>query len=544
MNTQTTMRPIPENETGDGEVLSLIPYTGPWTKEEAAHLLRRTLFGPTRQQILDAVANGMNNTVDTLLSPVTDTLPLTFSTDDAISNVGESWVNEYMPAGDQQPTIVARFASLFGWISQNLFEPNLSIREKMTLFWQNHFAVTYDNEPKMSYDYIQLLRDNCLGNFRQLIKDITIDPQMLVFLNGASNNQFSPNENYARELLELYTIGKGPQIGEGDYTNYTEDDIAEIARILTGWVVENYLSQSGNLVGSNFYAILHDPGTKQLSEKFGNAIINNADAGEYSALIDIIFQQDEVARFICRKLYRWFVNYDLTPEVNATIIEEMATELIANNYDIEPVMSLLLRSEHFYSIALRGTIIKNPVEYMVSMYTTSGSQMNFDLPTTYQMHLIFGWISENIGMHYFAPPQVAGWTAYYQSPGFSQMWINAATIKKRVEYTYYALYNGLDANGQQFPIDVLNLLDSFDYPNDDVEVIKELELLYCCKPLSTAQRNFLSNQLRGGFPPSVWTTAYDTYAADPSNQSNSDVIKNQMRVTLLNLFKMPEFHII
>src|SRR5690606_11895598 len=143
MNTQTTMRPIPENETGDDEILSLIPYTGPWTKEEAAHLLRRTLFGPTRQQILDAVANGMNNTVDTLLAPVTDTLPLTFSTDDAISNVGESWVNEYMPAGDQQPTIVARFASLFGWISQNLFEPNLSIREKMTLFWQNHFAVTY-----------------------------------------------------------------------------------------------------------------------------------------------------------------------------------------------------------------------------------------------------------------------------------------------------------------------------------------------------------------------------------------------------------------
>jgi len=544
MNMTTAMAPVPENETGGGESLSLIPYTGPWTKAQAAHLLRRTLYGPTKQQIEDAVANGMNATVDSLLNLPAETLPLTYLSDEAVAPLGSTWINEYIPGSNQQATIFARFASLFGWISENLFEPNLSIKEKMTLFWQNHFAATYDNEPRMAYDYIMLLRNNCLGNFRQLIKDMTIDPQMLVFLNGTTNNKFSPNENYARELLELYTIGKGPQIGEGDYTNYTEHDIAEIAKIMTGWIVENYLATSGDLVTSNFYQILHDDTTKQLSDKFGEAVITDAGANEYSQLIDIIFQQDEVARFICRKLYRWFVNYHITPQVESTIIDEMATLMITNDYEVEPVMDMLLRSEHFYDIALRGTIIKSPIEYITSMYKSSGSQMSFDLNTSYQMHNVFGWITDNIGMSYFAPPQVAGWTAYYQQPGYSQMWINAALIKKRVEYSFYALYNGVEANAQQFPIDVLGLIDSFDYPSDDIEVIRELETLYCCKPLSTAQRAFLANTLNAGFGSAVWAAAYNTYAADTSNQSNADIVRNQMRITLLYLFKMPEFHII
>ena len=545
MNTYTAKTPIPENEIGGGESLSMAPYTGPWTKAQAAHLLRRTVFGPSKQQIEDAVANGMNATVDTLLTLPAETLPVTYSPDEAVSSIGNTWINDYMPATNQQPTITARILSLFGWINQELFNPTLSIKEKMTLFWQNHFAATNDNEPRMAYDYVMLLRNSCLGNFRQLVKDMTINPQMLVFLNGTTNNKFSPNENYARELLELYTIGKGPQIADGDYTNYTEHDIAEIAKIMTGWIVENYLAESGSLVTSNFYDILHDPTTKQLSEKFNDAVIQDAGDAEYAQLIDIIFQQDEVARHICRKLYRWFVNYDLTPIVNSTIIEEMADVLIANDYEIEPVMDMLLRSEHFYDIALRGTIIKNPIEYATSMYKSTKSEMSYGVVSTYEIYNIFGFLTGDIGMSYFAPPQVAGWTAYYQQPGFSQMWINAAMIKKRVEYSWFALYNGVEAtNGDKYPIDVLGLLNSFDFPADDIEVIRELEVLFCCKPLSAAQRTFLANTLNANFGSAVWAGAYNNYIADPSDQQNADIVANQMRVTLLNLFKMPEFHII
>jgi hypothetical protein len=545
MNTGTTMKPAPDVEGGGEVSLSLTPYTGPWTKWQAAHLLRRTVFGPTKQQIDLAVSNGMNATVAQLLTMPVQTQPLTYTTDDGVTSIGQTWVNSFLPTTGQQEAIFSRLVSLFGWISENTFATHTSIQEKMTLFWQNHFAAVHDNEPRMAYDYIMLLRNNCLGNFRQLIKDMTIDPQMLIFLNGATNNKFSPNENYARELFELYTIGKGPQIAPGDYTHYTEQDILEASKVLTGWTIQNYNATSGSLVSNVYYEILHDDTTKTFSEKFNNTVITSNGANEYADLINMIFQQDEVARHICRKLYRWFVNYDLTSTVESTIIQQMADSLIANDYEILPVMDMLLKSEHFYDISLRGTIIKNPIEFFTSMYKSTGTVMNFDVPTTYQMHHGFWFGAENIGMHYFAPPQVAGWTAYYQQPAFSQMWINSAMIKRRFEFSLYTIYAGINANGQDFPIAALDFLNNMPFPADPVEVINELEILFCCKPLSTAQKNYLRTTiLCAGFPDFVWTQEYNNYLANPSNQSQMNLIQNQIRSTLLNLMKMPEFHII
>jgi uncharacterized protein (DUF1800 family) len=539
------MQPIPDNDISTGEALTLTPYTGPWTRTQAAHLLRRTLFGATREQIQWSIDNGLNATVTQLMTTPPPTYPLAYSADETITTFGETWINDFLPETDTQVVAFSRLASLFAWTSERIFTPIFSIQEKMTLFWQNHFAATHSGEPRMAYVYINLLRTNCLGNFRQLVKDITIDAQMLVFLNGSTNNRFSPNENYARELFELYTIGKGPQIGEGDYTNYTEHDISEAAKVLTGWTIQNFAATTADseLVSSFYYPILHDDSTKTLSDKFGNAVITNANENEYAQLIDIIFQQDEVARFICRKLYRWFVNYEITSSVESTIIQEMATQLIADNYNIQPTVELLLKSEHFYTTALLGTIIKNPIEFLSSLYSSTTPAPNFNLSTNYQMYLTLGYIADNCGMNYYEPPQVAGWTAYYQQPGYSQTWINAALIKKRVEYSYYALYNGLEANGNQYPIDVLGLLDSFEFPMDADQVILELDNLFCCKPLSTMQKTFLKGVLTAQQGNTVWTNEYNTYAADPSNTSQATLIANQMKLTLLNLFKMPEFHI-
>ena len=129
----------------------------------------------------------------------------------------------------------------------------------MSLFWQNHFAVEGQFDARSTYYYFKLLHDNCLGNFKQLVKDITINPEMLLFLNGASNNKYSPNENYSRELLELFSIGKGPQIGPGDYTNYTEGDIAEGSKIQTGWTVTGLRSTTESTVSAVFNSTLPSP---------------------------------------------------------------------------------------------------------------------------------------------------------------------------------------------------------------------------------------------------------------------------------------------
>ena len=332
--------------------LSMVPYTGAWTKSEAAHLLRRTMFGATNQQILDAVSNGMNTTVASLLQIPVISDPLTYDSNDATSAVGTTWITSVYPSDvtNAQLTENARIKSLAAWIMKRVNTENLSIAEKMCVFWQNHFSATVASDARATYNYHMLLRSHALGNFKQMVKDVTIDPCMLLFLNGATNTLYSPNENYARELLELFTIGKGPQIGPGDYTNYKEEDVAAGAKILTGYLVDGLRSTTLPSPVATYTSFLHDTSTKQLSTHFGSVTVPNAGANEYSNYIDIIFQQPQVATYICTKLYRYFVNYDLTPAVMTDVIPEMAATMIANNYDILPVVEQLLKSEHFYDV--------------------------------------------------------------------------------------------------------------------------------------------------------------------------------------------------
>jgi len=199
----------------------------------------------------------------------------------------------------------ARYYSLRAWLVERTIQhQQFSVVEKMTLFWQNHFSCDYPaSDLQGDYEYLMLLRDNCLGNFKQLVKDMTIHPIMLRFLNGHSSAKSHSNENYARELFELYTIGKGPQIANGDYTFYTEHDILESAKILTGWRFKDKSSNTLPLISSYFTENRHDNSDKTLSEKFGNTTIKGNGGSEYSDLIDVIFQQDQVARFICKKLF-------------------------------------------------------------------------------------------------------------------------------------------------------------------------------------------------------------------------------------------------
>ena len=404
---------MPEQDIEQPISYSLTPYTGAWTKAEAGHLLRRTMFGPTNQQILDAVTNGMAATVTSLLSIPAIGDPITYDSGEAITAFGNTWIDDVYPTNATlaTATINARNGSLGVWAMKRLNEETLSIAEKMCLFWQNHFAASFSGDPRATYDYHMLIRQHALGDFKQFVKDMTINPNMLLFLNGATNTLFSPNENFARELLELYTIGKGPQIGPGDYTHYKEEDVAAGAKIFTGWLVDGLLSDSITDVTSNFTAILHDTSTKQLSSHFGSVTVPDAGASEYDNYIEIIFQQNEVANHICRKLYRYFVNYDLTTNVETNVIPDMAATLIANNYNVLPVMQELLQSEHFYDISVRGALIKSPLDMLFSMFNSTESIPGFDLLTDSEMYAFTYGVAQTMGQSYAEPPSVAGWPA-------------------------------------------------------------------------------------------------------------------------------------
>lgn len=536
---------IPQDEVVVPVSLSMDPYTGTWTKELAAHLLRRTQFGPTFQQIMDATTAGMDATVAQLLTLPDVDPPLTYHPDEAVAAQGTTWVNSVCPASNQALTENARLLSMVGWMIERINTEPLSIREKMCLFWQNHFAAEYTFDSRASFNYLELIRTHALGNFKQLVKDMTVDPCMLLFLNGHSNNVFSPNENYARELLELYSIGKGPQAGPGDYTTYSEQDVHEGAKILTGWMAEGFLSTTATTTYSTFYPQLHDATTKTLSSHFGGETIADAGANEYKNYIDVIFEQPALAHFICRKLYRWFVNYDLTATVEDTIVSVLAQTLIDNDFEILPVVEQLLKSEHFYDIALRGTIIKNPLEFIFSLLNSTHSVPNFTLSTNYQMYQSIYYLSSTNGMNYFKPPSVGGWTAYYLAPAFTKLWANSSYIKLRFDLiAYLNFYGGITVGTDKLGINHLAFVNGLSLPSSAPTVIEDMVTVFCPKGLSATNKLILKTILTNGLPDFEWTLQYNDYIADPNNTTVSDPVRIRIALTLDRLFKMPEFQTI
>ncbi len=535
----------PEEEVVVPVSLSMDPYAGPWNKEQAAHLLRRTIFGPTFQQITSAVAAGMDATVAQLLTIPPLDPPLAVSANDGIAPIGSTWVNSVYPASNPGVSENSRRESLAAWSMLRINQQPFSIREKMCLFWQNHFAAEFTFDSRATYNYHKLIHTHALGNFKQFVKDITIDPCMLVFLNGATNNVFSPNENFARELLELYTVGKGPQIAPGDYTTFKEEDVLAGAKIMTGWRIQDFNSTTVNNTSSFFHAQIHDTTTKTLSEHFGSVSVPNANENEYSNFIDIIFQHPALATFICRKIYRYFVNYDLTPTVEDTIVAVLAETFINSDYEILPVVEQLLKSDHFYDIALRGTIIKNPIEYMFSIFNATHSVPNYSLGINYQLYFNAYALCTTIGMSYFQPPSVGGWTAYYQAPSFTRLWANSSYIKLRFDFaTWVTLAGGITVGTSKWGVNHLAFLNGLSNPSSAPDVIADMITVFCPKGLSATNIMTLKYILTNGLPDFEWTLQYNDYAVNQTNTTVSEPVKTRVALVLDRLFKLPEFQTI
>ena len=520
---------------------SLAPYTGPWGIEQAAHLLRRTTFGPTYAQIQQAANDGLQTTLAQLFAdqPLPDP-PIYFNfNNDPGAGLGETWVN-----ADTNPTIQglngARQVSLRVWHFGLLYNAGVSLREQMVLFWHNHFVTADINDARQSYQYINLIRENVWGNFRDLTKAITISPAMLVYLNGNQNSAVAPNENYSRELLELFTIGKGDLAGPGDYTNYTEEDVVQMAKSLTGWISRD--RNDPQLVKSTFVPQRHDTSTKQLSARFNNAIIQDAGDQEYSNLIDLIFQQDEVARFICRKLYRWFVHYTIDDSIEVDIIEPMAQLLIQNDYNIQPVLKALLESEHFFNVEEFGCKIKNPVDFTFSLVNSFELSYNGDIIA---QHLFWNTIYRAIiplEMVIYDHPSVAGWKAYYQEPQFYRIWINSASLPVRMNILMI-LINGYRLRGQDVKIDVLDFTSKLDNAIDPNTLIAEFVSILFPRAITDEQVVYLKEVLIPGLPDFEWSVEYSEYLADPSNEELKNAVESKLRSMLLAMLSMSEFQL-
>lgn len=534
-NSAITMPPRLPVQTG------LDPYTGEWKIQQAKHLLSRTMFGPTRGQIVNAVDKGMQDMVEILLTdlPLPEP-PLNYNfPSDIFTEIGETWIDK--------PTIEIyiqyRQQSLAAWVMQQLLDEGVNIREKMTLFWHNHFVTSDIPLPQFTYQNLNLLRENALGNFKELTKKVTIDPSMLFYLNGNDNNKFAPNENYARELLELFTVGKGELAGPGDYSTFTEDDVREIARVLTGWRI-GYNPETGEMPSAFFNIFLHDEGQKTLSHRFGNAVINNANAEEYSNLINLIFQQEAASLHICRKLYRWFVYYEIDEMIEQNVIAPMAQILRDNNFEVKPVLRALLSSEHFYDINSIGCIIKHPIEFMVT------ATKQFEVNTTTPNIGLNGalWLGiyragETLQMNYLNPPDVAGWKAWYQAPSFFQLWINSATLPLRFLFTDVFATIGYNIADYRFGVNALEFTQQLDNPLNPNDLIIEVANLIYPFGVSEEQLDYLKEVLIPGLPDFEWTVEYSAYLNNPTDP----VIRLTVQSKLQNLYRamlsLPEYQL-
>ncbi|HEX8461100.1 MAG TPA: DUF1800 family protein, partial [Segetibacter sp.] len=316
-------------------ITGLKAYTGAWTDNEVIHLLKRTMFGSKKADIDYFKTKTMSQAVDELLTP-SAALPApplkdynetgALTQPDTNILAGTTWVNDPNNDGTIQSR---RRASFKKWWMGNMVNQDRSIREKMTLFLHNHFSTETNDVGNAQYVYKHhaMLRTNAIGNFKNLVREITVDPAMLIYLNGQFNTATAPDENYGRELQELFCCGKGPG------SLYTESDVKAAAKVLTGW------RNNPATISSYFTASRHDTTNKQFSAFYNNTVITGrtgATAGdlELDALLTMVFNAQEVSKYICRRLYRWFVYYDIDSSVETNVIEPLAVIFRNNNYEL------------------------------------------------------------------------------------------------------------------------------------------------------------------------------------------------------------------
>jgi len=385
---------------------ALAPYSGPWNERLAAHLLRRAGFGASAADVQRLSAMSVHAAVDSLVNfPSGDALappPQLYDAREAIrSDFGAA--RKAFGGDDTARRQLAKqirknerqsLVELQRWWLERMLNTPAPLQEKMALYFHGHFttaSVQKGVTPKMTLAQNQLFRDNALSNLRELTWKVSIDPAMLVYLDNAKNDAQHPNENYARELMELFTLG---------VDQYTEKDVRESARAWTGWIVPRRTQQA------MFVRSRHDGGSKTFLGRTGN--FSGRD------IVDVIYQQPACATFWAGSLLNFFVYNNPEPE----LVSALAALIRKNDYNLRPVLSTLLRSNVFYSGRAYRALVKSPVEFVVGTYKSLGLNA---IDRSAQRALV------QMGQILFFPPNVAGW------PGGAN-WLTSQTVIARENF--------------------------------------------------------------------------------------------------------------
>ncbi|HFA51870.1 MAG TPA: DUF1800 domain-containing protein [Bacteroidetes bacterium] len=516
---------------------SLDPYNGPWGTEQVAHLLRRTMFGAKNTDVEFFKNKTPTQAVNILLADFD--MP-----DPPINDYGDpnlagavTWV--YMPYNQEQES--ARLLSLKAWWIGNMLQQKRSLREKMVLFWHNHLPVQFEIVQRgvFAYGYLNTIYEHAFGNFKTLVKAITLDPAMLIYLNGVLNSAGAPDENYARELQELFCLGKGPN------SNYTEEDVKAAARVLTGWKTNWFEPET-------FFAPeKHDTGDKQFSAFYNNAVIEGKEGAdgalELDELLDLIFENGETAKFICRKIYTFFVYQNIDEEVEMTIIEPLAQLLRDSGYEIKPVLETLLKSEHFFDPWYRGAMLKSPLDQVVGlareMHLPLGEVLNFKEVFEIRQNLLS--YLPNMLQDPGDPPDVSGWPAWFQAPVFYKWWVTVSTLPKRAAHTDLLLQSGYASANHLVGIDVVKYTETLENAPFPTELVEEvLGLFYGIEVPEEVKMQFKSVLLSGQAQDYYWTNAWNDYLGSPEDPATYSVVQTRLQAFYQAVLQLEEYQLL
>lgn len=468
-------------------------YTGTFNKPQLQHLLRRTLFGATLDDLQHFEGKTMEQVVDELLNVpnVQPEPPLwahQWDYGDSISfKTGKVWIGT---PSEKAWTESIMQTNVKRWWHGLMLQQDRNIREKMVLFFENFLP---SNNGKNNagqglfyYNRVKNLREHAVGNYKNLLMKITLEPSMMFYLDMHQSFAYNwldyhynkkitpinPNENYAREVQELYTVGKGRNNNE---QLFTEDDVKAAAHVLSGWQVCNnpgdpIVCDRSVSYSTEYFPVMHSQQNKQFSAFYNNHLIRYqagpaGGQGELSAFFDMLFARRETAENIVRKLYRYFVYAYISDDAEREVIQPLAKlfregEAGGQPYELKPVLKVLLTSAHFYDKEQVGCMIKNPYDYCVAMMRMMGvkypaktelrlvAQNTFDSWTQNQkgnyialpLYFSYGFLdayTNASGMPLSNAPDVSGFPSYHQAPDYHRHWINAELLRRRKEVVFH-----------------------------------------------------------------------------------------------------------
>ena len=550
---------------------SLSPYKGEFENAQKKHLLNRTMVGYSHRHHKDLDGLSMEESIELIFQKDEYKEPINiyyweksaeeykarYESDDVEPN--SPFISR--PYKKLRPTFEEQFGverqTAIRWsLYEGMYNQKTSINYRLFLFLHNLTPTDSFNllGHKGAYNYIKLLFDYSFESYKEFVYNLTLDGSMLSYLNLYLSKKDTPDENYAREVQELFTVGKRP------FSKFTEKDVREIARALVGWShsYEKIVYGEGHENLPEFDPWNHDEDDKFFSSFYGNKIIKgrSGDSGkeELQEVVDMLCETEEHAIYIVRRLYQFFVYPSLTDEIEELIIRPLAKIYKESNFSLIEPLKILLQSEHFYLNNIENSLIRSPIEASMAMLkevdlVNDGVLHHWDGNTShnsifepnyfgekekdisafkYELANTLTWFyGQNIGMGLLNPPSVAGWPALYQDPVYDLFWINSSTLPRKLQQVNDFLRWGAWMNiyignfSVQKKINLVNYLKTYANPYSIDSFINELCFRFLGGEAAANTFDKLNQALLNGINKNHWVEEVENIIDSDTPDENS-----------------------